>query len=633
MKKIICLVLCLCCISAVICGCNDPEVPVTDTNAATDAVSTDAVTDEIPAEDNTVYISANDYYNDGYSNNYVVGIDKLGRSFDASLPKTDKDRQVGIFYFLTLGQHGGTKIYDTTKILQMEDGLDLMFSFDKSGNSAAPVGAAYFWSEPLYGYYNSADIWVIRRHLQLLASAGVDYLCFDVTNAVTYDGVYPLIMNEICSLKAEGWENVPETVFYTHSYSTNTVNKLYNDIYSKEKYKDAWYYYNGKPLIIAYEKTLYDKKGTGDTSYAPQKLSDEILDFFSFKRPEWPNEYKVYEDSIPWIEWSYPAPVHGGIMNVSVAAHPELPMSDSLTRGANNFGRGWSVTEKRNISEDAEKGTYFQSCWDAAKNEDPDMIFITGWNEWVATKFEWEGEYALIDLCNEEFSRDAEIMKGGYEDNFYMQLCKNIKEYKSASVKDARVKNENISIPMIEDTTEWNKVKTVFRSVGSDNTMRSSVGAAPSVKYSQAAARNNIYEIRVTENETHLFFYIKTDDVITERESNDSGWMNILIGKGDLELKGWNGYEYVINRGASEGKTTVDKLNSDFTGEAAGEGTYYLSGNILQVKIPKSALGIEGDANIYFKVADGIEQPEDIMDYYVSGRSLPMGRLSFRYLG
>ena len=58
-----------------------------------------------------------------------------------------------------------------------------------------------------------------------------------------------------------------------------------------------------------------------------------------------------------------------------------------------------------------------------------------------------------------------------------------------------------------------------------------------------------------------------------------------------------------------------------------------MAGNILQVKIPKEALGIEGRANIYFKVADGVEHPEDITDYYVTGRSVPMGRLSYRYIG
>ena len=58
-----------------------------------------------------------------------------------------------------------------------------------------------------------------------------------------------------------------------------------------------------------------------------------------------------------------------------------------------------------------------------------------------------------------------------------------------------------------------------------------------------------------------------------------------------------------------------------------------MSGNILQLKIPKTALGIEGRASVYFKVADGIDRPDDIMNYYVSGRSVPMGRLSFRYIG
>ena len=634
MKKIICFALCLMFTVPVFFGCDTPEPPETQTAVSTTAPETDNT-----PEDDTEYIGAKEYYNGGYSNNYIVGIDRLGRSFDASLPKNDKERSVGLFYFLTLGQHQGkysNKIYDVSKILKMENGLELMFSLDRYDESIAPDGAGYFWGEPLYGYYNSKDVWVIRRHLQLLASAGVDFLCFDVTNAVTYDAVYPVIMQQICSLIEQGWENVPRVAFYTHAYSTNIVNKLYKSIYSKGLYKESWYYHNGRPLIIAYNKVSYDKKATGDNSYKPDKLSDEILDFFSFKRPEWPSEYTTYKDSLPWIEWQYPAPVHGktdSVINVAVAAHPALPMSTSLTRGALNFGRGYSVTEQKNISEDAEKGTYFQSCWDVAIKEDPDMVFVTGWNEWVAGKFEYDGEYALVDQCNDEFSRDAEMMRGGYEDNFYMQLCKNIKAYKSAPLENTRVKSPEISIPMIEDTTEWNKVRSVFKSVGTDNSPRASIGAIPSLKYTQPAARNNIYEIRVTESETHLFFYIKTDDVIAGREENDTGWMNIFIGVGELADKGWCGYEYVINRGAANGRTTVDKLNADFTAENVGEGVYFMSGNILQVKIPKALLGIEGNTDIYFKVADGIEHPEDIADYYVSGRALPMGRLSFRYLG
>ena len=34
---------------------------------------------------------------------------------------------------------------------------------------------------------------------------------------------------------------------------------------------------------------------------------------------------------------------------------------------------------------------------------------------------------------------------------------------------------------------------------------------------------------------------------------------------------------------------------------------------------------------LYFKAADSIEHQDDIMDYYVSGCSVPMGRLSYLY--
>ena len=230
MKKALCAVLSLLMLLTLpSCG-GDEETTAPDTSE---------ITEYVPPVDDTVYISAKDYYNNGYSNNYVVGVDKLGRTFDASIPKTDKERQVGIFYFMTLGQHLGKysdKIYDTNKILQMENGLELLFSLDHLDEDIAPAGAPYFWSEPLFGYYNSTDVWVIRRHLQLLSEAGVDFLVFDVTNAVTYDAVYPLIMREICALKEQGFADVPEAVFYTHSYSTVIINKLYNDVYSQGLY-------------------------------------------------------------------------------------------------------------------------------------------------------------------------------------------------------------------------------------------------------------------------------------------------------------------------------------------------------------------------------------------------------------
>ncbi|MBO4422493.1 MAG: hypothetical protein J5879_03570 [Clostridia bacterium] len=639
MKRIICGLL-----SALflLCACTAPEhettAYITETDTATNsgAESTaDAETAE--PDDDVVYISADSYYNNGYTSNYIVALDKLGRSFDATLPRTDKEKQVGLFYFLLLGQHPeypqSNKIFDVSKILQMENGMALMFDKKSQNSSIAPAGALYFWGEPLYGYYNMKDVWVIRRHLQLLTAAGVDFLCFDVTNAYTYDAVHTQIMKEICSLKEQGWEDVPEVVFYTHTKSTDTVKKLYSSLYSKELYKDAWYMYNGKPLIVAYTDVEADKKATNNASYKPTALSDEILEFFSFKDPVWPDEKKVNDNGMPWIDWKIPARVYGDVINVAVAAHPYPPMSSSLTKKVKNYGRGYSVATKKNVTEDAEKGTYFQSCWDNALAADTDIVFVTGWNEWIAAKYEINGEYALVDLCNDEFSRDAEMMKGGYEDNFYLQLCENIRRFKCTSTGDVRADSPKVSVPMTEDVSVWDGVKAVFRNVGVDNTARDHVGAGSSVRYKQAAARNNICEVRVTEDEQNLYFFIRSDSDIADREDGDDGWMNIFIGVAEIADKGWCGYEYVVNRSSSNGVASVGKLNADFTSSEAGQGSYVLSKNTLQVRVPKSALGISGSANVYFKVADGIEHPEDITDYYVSGRSLPMGRLSYRYLG
>ena len=41
--------------------------------------------------------------------------------------------------------------------------------------------------------------------------------------------------------------------------------------------------------------------------------------------------------------------------------------------------------------------------------------------------------------------------------------------------------------------------------------------------------------------------------------------------------------------------------------------------------------GAAGNNRIYFKVADGVEDTDEIMNYYITGMSLPMGRLSYEY--
>lgn len=89
----------------------------------------------------------------------------------------------------------------------------------------------------MYGYYNSGDEYVIRKHIELLITAGIDFLVFDTTNAVTYDAVYEKIMKIIDEYLKAGWD-APKVAFYTHSYSIQTANKLYENVYKANYYPE-----------------------------------------------------------------------------------------------------------------------------------------------------------------------------------------------------------------------------------------------------------------------------------------------------------------------------------------------------------------------------------------------------------
>src|SRR4051794_27525066 len=110
---------------------------------------------------------------DTYSDTWAA-TDALGRTLPGAVecgpPKPD--RFVGIFYFLWLENRPGLKLYDIGKLL----------AENPSNPAWGPAGAFHWWGMPRLGYYTSDDEFVIRRHAQMLADAGIDVVVFDVTN-------------------------------------------------------------------------------------------------------------------------------------------------------------------------------------------------------------------------------------------------------------------------------------------------------------------------------------------------------------------------------------------------------------------------------------------------------------------
>lgn len=549
----------------------------------------------------------------------TVSVDALGRVVQ-SITAERPNKYVGAFYFLWSGQHNGNGIYDITKLLK-EDPSAL---WDTNGSSKSPVAAFHFWGEPLYGYYHSEDEWVLRRHLEMLTYAGVDFLAIDLSNGVVYTKPIKKLMDLIQQYREQGFD-CPQITFFTHVDSKGVVESLYKDIYSKNYAPLAWWcpYDDKKPYMIAYPDPDTEGIVTG-SGVKRGKFRKEISDFFHFKAPQWPDEDFV-ADAFPWIDWGrYDQADHTNVISVSPAIGPGAPMSHALLWPNpyynKNWGRGWNGSA--NVKQNINKGTLYQSQWDYAIENDPEIIFIDCFNEWIAQKNimnpDTAPEVYFADAVNMEFSRDIEPMKGGYSDNFLMQTVANVRAFKGVIGKKVYRSFNG----------DWSKAAS-YSDFGSDNSARSHRAAWSRIMYKQAAGRVNIQSIWMTHDSKNLHVLIKCENAVGDYI--DPSWMNIFIGIGDPSYKGWEGYDYVINRSH---KGSIDSLNSDFSLNYKGDCGIKVQDNLLYAVIPLSSLGIRGsEFSLYFKVADSIDNPSDISDYYVSGQSLPMGRTSFLYSG
>lgn len=524
-----------------------------------------------------------------------------------SAGETCKKKDVGIFYFVWLGQHPGQQkgIYDISKLLK-EAPEDLWAA--PEGTPKSPAGQFHFWGEPLYGYYDSRDPWVVTRHVELLMNAGIDYLMFDTTNAVVYPEAISVVLNVLKKFASQGFD-VPKVAFYTNSASGRSVQMIYDNFVKSGEWDGLFYSPKGKPMVVGLTK----KNKSSDQGTNPDYISDELQEIFDVRESQWPNA-PYDENAFPWMSWDNPQRLHNGVISVSVSQHSVETVTFSDTTTCR--GRGWDAKTHKEIKEDFRNGRNFRNQWQTVfDNIDKiDNVFVTGWNEWIALKLlNGKKEAIFVDLFNEEFSRDAEMMRGGYGDNFYMLLAENVRRYKG----DCGVAAQK---------------GKVFRDFEGDALVRDFKNFDGSGRYIDSSARNDIVEITVSESAAAVTFEVRTASDVIPYAQGDLNWMNILVKTDDSSDKAFE-YDYVINRYPTvNGVTTVERICADGRKVLSGKATYSVSGDILRVTVPFEALGLEaGDVHFGFKVADNVADPDDIMEYYVSGDSAPIGRLSFDY--
>ena len=573
--------------------------------------------------------------------NSLTATDAVGRTLNR-VSGYEADKYVGLFYFLWHGQHVADKPRNVTELLKTNYN-DL---FDPSpNNTVVPYGSWLHYQEPLYGYYSSVDEWVMRKHIEMFIAADVDFLVIDFTNGVLYPTPLRKLLDLLVEYKNAGWD-VPKLTFYVNVNAQELTNQLYKLIYKKDKYKDLAFYGNGtKPIIIS----------------VPHELTAEQNAFFDVRASQWhKNQYPT--TVFPYWEFSRNWTVHKDMVNISVAQTGtafsyEFESWDG--KDHETWGRGYSSKNPTNGNMQAIlEGANFQEGWDAAIRLDPDIVFITGWNEWVVQKRNLHEH--MPELCpydfpdytdnfNVEFSRDLEMTKAatyvkgpngtyvqeGYGDNYYLQLVYNIRKYKGITTADKQESPKGVSIDIDGSIAQWDQVNTRYVTLSSDKIERDAAGFYKNTKYTQAKPDNFIQDVKVTYDQENIYFLVRTEENVTAHQNGSTNWMNLFIGVDGAETGSWASFNYVINRNPkSNSVTSMEYFTGTDTYETAHlcDVQYRVDGKYIQFQIPRDALEFEADAfGFTFKVADGINEESNILDYYVSGESFPIGRMAHIY--
>ncbi len=564
-----------------------------------------------------------------------VVVDELGRTMPTyeESPKKATEYKVLMFYWTwhDSRQLNYPKVVNISQVIREHPEALQDYNHEAWGQPLQPC----FWGTPLFGYYRTTDKWVLRKHAELLADAGVDAVFFDCTNGnFIWEESTTALMDTWAEAKQDG-VNVPQISFLLPfgptEGSLDSMRNLYKNIYKNHVHADLWFRLNGKPCLMAYPNNLTD---FGDDA--------QIKAMFEF-RPGQP-DYVNGGSGATW-GWLECYPQHeynrGELMTVGVAQNAS-DYSNGHCYAFNSpgaYGRSYTKANGHDTSERAYvKGLNFQEQWDRAIQYHPRHVFITGWNEWIAGKQpNWPPSdpykpFAFPDQYNWECSRDIEPNAdwGDDGDNYYYQLAMNVRKYKGVS-RPAYVSGEKtMNIGSFEG---WQSVSPDFKHYKGNTLHRKHLQHSQSgIVYTNNTGRNDFVDARVARDAENIYFYIETAEEITDYRSN--GWMRLLI-NADRDIKtGWKGYDYCLNykRPNSGTEGILSKCTgTEWEWEDAGTFQFAIQKNMMEIKIPKSALGMSGKLDFEFKWSDNMQEEGNILDFYVNGDVAPGGRFNFLY--
>lgn len=606
------------------------------------------------------------------------GTDDLGRVLTEKEETTDSERSVGIFYFLWIGTDAGGNFksnygpYDNSLIIQKfkeqyPEGTTLTPAiWEKLGG--AYIGEQAYWGKPLFDYYTSSDEWVYRKHCQMLTDAGVDYIVFDTTNGLVYEQNVRTLISVWYEYLEAGYD-VPKLAFYTHSDASNTMYKIYSSFYNnanlKKRYPrldELWYRwsYDGsnKPLIIGSANL------EATATSATKRNWKKVTDYFTIRSYVWPNDVGSadLQNGFPWMEfsrlYSYSA-IYGksgeAVINVSAAQHyPSVRFSASWYSEPDKVNRTRSflcndifarLNPAAGINVKDEKaylyGYNFADQWNFALSNnfrsDIKSIFVTGWNEWVASRQPTSGsQVVFVDAADVNNSRDIEPMEGGFGDNYYMQLINGIRRFKGT--QNRVYVGDKTTIDILGSFDQWNdtKITAKYTDYKNDTEDRNGTGWGSALNnYINKTGRNDFVSIKTCRDDDNIYFYAETAENITFEGGNP---MTLFIDSGNGSSQNWEGYDFAVEITAADKAVLKAASGTGGKWRTVGDCEIRCEGNKVMLSVSREAINSPEYTgrrlvDIRFKWTDNCNDPEtgslSIFDFYKNGDAAPYGRMNY----
>ncbi len=254
---------------------------------------------------------------------------------------------------------------------------------------------------PLAGYYKSDDPNVFAKHLRWMRRAGVDMIVYDAygSNALTLhdmpnDRTLRMLTsaladqsNESCKLQLTMW---------LEKYADNPSLEQYQFAlgYIREHLssRDFYFHYRGKPLVVTYLNN--NSPAIDELEYRNEHF--ELRRIRPFQSDVW--SYIEHFPQMMRRTWMSACPgfdtyLEDAYLAKYVRKDPS-PDFDEIRKNA-----FWA---------DREDGQFFRRQLQRARDANPDIIFVSGWNDWqYGCQIEPAVEYGFkyVDMIAEVLGR------------------------------------------------------------------------------------------------------------------------------------------------------------------------------------------------------------------------------------